>query len=271
MSNVTERIHLKKLTDNIYLMNDNGESTGYIVLGGEKAAVIDTMNGYENVRDVVRTVTALPLIVINTHGHCDHVYGNIYFDKVYIHPADLPVLREHTAYPDFAQLCGRYGPSAIQQAALLFAEKCGKLGMHMPELLPINDGDIIDLGRRKLEVISLPGHTPGSICLLSEEDRVLFTGDGINRHLWAQLDESSDLQTIAANLDKIAYVKDKADYILHGHAADFEPITLFDELRSGIQDILDGNTADDKPYLWFGGEAVVHYYGNGSAVVYKRT
>lgn len=264
------RIQLKKLNDNIYLMDDAGESTGYIVLGSEKAAVIDTMNGYENVQDVVRSVTDLPLIVINTHGHCDHVYGDIYFEKAYIHPADLPVLREHTAYPEFAQLCGRYGPSALQQAALQFAENCGKLGMRMPELLPLNDGDIIDLGGRKLKVISLPGHTQGSICLLLEEDRVLFTGDGINRHLWAQLDESSDMQTIADNLDKISYVKDKADYILHGHTRDFDPISLFDELRGGVQEIIDGKTADDKPYQWFGGEAVIHTYGSGNAVVYPK-
>lgn len=245
------RIQLKKLTDNIYLMDDAGESTGYIVLGSKKAAVIDTMNGYENVQDVVRTVTDLPIIVINTHGHCDHIFGDIYFDKAYIHPADLPIVAEHTAFPDFV-------------------ERCSKYNLHMPELLPINDGDVIDLGGRRLQIISLPGHTQGSICLLLAEDRVLFTGDAINRHLWAQLDESSDMQTIADNLDKIAFVKDKADYILHGHTRDFDPISLFDELRGGVQDIIDGRTADDKPYQWFGGEAVIHTYGSGNAVVYPK-
>lgn len=246
------RINVKKLTDNIYLMDDAGESTGFIVTGSQKAAVIDTMNGYENVLDVVRTVTDLPLIVINTHGHCDHIFGDIYFDKAYIHPADLPVVAEHTAFPDFVERCTQYN-------------------LHMPELLPLNDGDVIDLGGRTLDIISLPGHTQGSICLLLKEERVLFTGDGINRHLWAQLDESSDMQTIADDLDKIAFVKDKADYILHGHTRDFDPISLFDELRGGVQDIIDGKTADDKPYQWFGGEAVIHTYGSsGNAVVYPK-
>ena len=61
------------------------------------------MNGYEDVRAVVRTVTDLPIMVVNTHGHCDHIYGNVYFDCAYLHPADLPVAQEHMRFPEFIE------------------------------------------------------------------------------------------------------------------------------------------------------------------------
>ena len=75
-----ERIKISKINDHIWLLNDNNEATGYLVAGKEKALVIDTMIGYEDVHAVVRTLTDLPLVVVNTHGHCDHIYGNIYFE-----------------------------------------------------------------------------------------------------------------------------------------------------------------------------------------------
>ena len=66
-----ERVKLKKINDHVILMNDNNEGTGYIVLGKNKALIIDTMNGYENVKEIAETVTDLPLTVVNTHGHGD--------------------------------------------------------------------------------------------------------------------------------------------------------------------------------------------------------
>ena len=55
--------------------------------------MIDTMIGYEDVHAVVRTLTDLPLVVVNTHGHCDHIYGNIYFEEAYIHPKDIELTK----------------------------------------------------------------------------------------------------------------------------------------------------------------------------------
>ena len=84
-----ERIKLQQLNDHIFSMDDAGEAVGYLVVGEKKALVIDTMNGYEDVKAVARSVTDLPLMVVNTHGHCDHIYGNIYFEEAYLHPLDM--------------------------------------------------------------------------------------------------------------------------------------------------------------------------------------
>ncbi|NLH97852.1 MAG: MBL fold metallo-hydrolase [Clostridiaceae bacterium] len=247
------RIKVKKLDDCIWLMDDNGEATGYLVCGEKKAAVIDTMNGIEDVHAVVREITGLPLVVINTHGHCDHIFGNIYFDcDCYLNPADAEIAAAHAEFP-------------------MFRKFCREKNLEMPPFKPIDDGDVIDLGGLTLEMILLPGHTPGGICSLLREKRVLFTGDSINHHLWMQLDESLPLRKYLKNLDKISWVTEKADRILHGHAQDFDDISLFDGLRSGIAELIEIRGKGSKDYKWFRGVAKQYPFdGDGSVIVYTE-
>lgn len=101
---------------------------------------------------------------------------------------------------------------------------------------------------------------PGSIVLLLREDRVLFTGDAVNHHLWLQLDGCSPLPECVKALDRLMFLEDRADFILHGHAQDKADISLMRCMRNGIEEICDGKTADDKPYKWFDGEDMQHEF-----------
>ena len=244
-----ERIKLTQLNPHVWLMDDAGEATGYVVIGSEKAAVIDTMNGWEDVQAAARTLTGLPLVVINTHGHCDHIYGNVYFDEAYLHPADLPLAEEHSHFPEFV-------------------EECEKHGLRMPPFKPMNHGDVIDLGGLHLEGVHLPGHTPGGLLLLLQEDRILFTGDAINRHLWLQLDGCLPAGEAANELEKVMDLTEKADHIAHGHAKGLEPIGLMNDLLRGLREIEAGETENDLPYHWFGGEAKQHPFAKDSVICY---
>ncbi|NLU26387.1 MAG: MBL fold metallo-hydrolase [Hungateiclostridium thermocellum] len=250
------RIKIKKLNDCVWLMDDNSEATGYLVCGDKKAVVIDTMNGIADVHAVVRKITGLPLIVVNTHGHCDHIFGNVYFDcDCFLHPDDTEIAAEHMRFPEFIKLCR-------------------KKKLEMPPFKAIYDGDVIDLGGLTLEVLSIPGHTPGGICLLLKEKRILFTGDSINHHLWMQLNESLPLKTFLENLNKISWVTEKADKILHGHSQDFDDISLFDELRSGIKELIEtrgkGVKRHSTEYKWFGGIAKQYpFSSDGSVICYS--
>ena len=242
------RIEVTQLNDHIYLMDDNHEATGYIVIGKDKAAVIDTMNGYEDVKAVARRYTDLPLMVINTHGHPDHIYGNIYFDEAYVAPDDMDVADEFANDPGFLKMIGERG--AV-----------------MPPFKAINPGETVDLGGLHLEVIALPGHTAGSILLLLKEDRILFTGDAINHHLWMQIPHSTSLEMFRDNLSKVMYLKDKADMILHGHARGFDSIDLMDHTLAAIDEILAGKTGDDKEYEWFDGISRQHPIPDDEGVI----
>ncbi len=234
-----KELYLKQLKPYLYLMDEAHEATGYIVVGEEKVCVIDTMNGYNDLKKVVRSITDKPIIVVNTHGHPDHIFGNVYFDEAYMNPKDLELAESFLKDPKFVEECEKYGAT-------------------MPPFKPIKGGDVIDLGGKTLEVYDIPGHTMGGILLLLKEDRILFTGDSINHHLWMQLDGCLPMDAFVKELDKVMFLEDKADFILHGHARDYDDISLMRCLRQGAQEICDGKTENDLPYNWFGGVAKQH-------------
>lgn len=240
-------ISKRKLTEHVWLLDDNGESTGYVVTGTKKAMVIDTMNGSEDVRKLAESITDLPLIVVNTHSHPDHIGGNHFFDEVYMHAADVPFADMFTR-PEVKKL--------------------------MPKINTISEGDIFDLGGLHLEVYELPGHTPGSICLLLSEDRILFTGDAVNRYIWMQLDGCISLAKYVKNLERIEYLTNKADFILHGHTKDFDPVSLYKDMENGIKEITNQKGTEisdsDEAYEWFGGVGKIHFYGKDhNAICYR--
>ena len=236
-----KELFVKEIRPGVYLMDEAHEATGYLVVGRERACVIDTMNGYNDLNQAVRKLTDKPLTVVNTHGHPDHIFGNVYFREAFLHPADRPLAREFTENPEF-------------QAA------CRERNLSMPPFRDIRGGDVIDLGGRTLEVVELPGHTPGGILLLLREDRILFTGDSVNHHLWMQLEGCLPMRQFVKELDKVMFLEDRADIILHGHARAEDDISLLRCLREGAQEICDGKTEGDEPYRWFGGVDTQHHF-----------
>lgn len=234
-----ERVNVKKLREDLYLFDEAQEATGYLLIGDEKACLIDTMMGRQNLYELVRRYTKKPIVVVNTHGHCDHICGNVYFEKAYMNYKDMDLAKEIMAIPEFVEECKKYGVS-------------------MPPFEDIHEGDTIDLGGKTLEIYDMPGHTPGGILLLCREERILFTGDSINHHLWMQLPTSSSIKDLVASIERVLFLEKEADYILHGHATDFDSITLMRALYEGAKALAAGNTQDDADYKWFGGLAKQH-------------
>lgn len=136
---------------------EGGSTYMYLLAGEREAVLIDTGFGTLALREIVSSLTALPVHVINTHGHFDHTGGNPLFDIACIHEADVPVYR---AFRDAQKRYPQYTiPAPVDNFKM------------------IRDGDTFDLGARTLEVIVTPGHTLGSLCILDKERRWLFTGD----------------------------------------------------------------------------------------------
>ena len=70
------------IAENVYQIYEPGGVGSALVIGGEKALLIDTGYGFADIREVVESITDLPLTVVNTHGHADHAGGNRYFDRM---------------------------------------------------------------------------------------------------------------------------------------------------------------------------------------------
>ncbi len=178
----------------------------YLVAGKEKALLIDTGNPGNISPEDIKAVTNLPLLVVNTHAHPDHSGSNGRFEKVYIHEADLESGK-------------RYSRGNV-------------------ELVPIKDGYVFDLGGKKLEVVAVPGHTPGSICLLDAQDKLLFGGDTANQETWAQI-SNVPLETYKKSMENLLKRKDQYDRVLPGHN-DVLPVSYISELIACADEILAG-------------------------------
>lgn len=233
------KLNIKEMRKNLYLLDEGGMSTGYLIAGEKMACLIDTMNGFTDLKKVCQSLTDKPLMVINTHCHPDHIHGNDFFDKVYIHPADEKEALFFAQTPDYQEILKARG------------------GI-FPSFDFVEDGQIIDLGGRTLKIFLLPGHTNGGILLLCPEERILFTGDSINHHLWMQLPNCTSIKTFISNLEKLLFLEKEADVILHGHAHDFDDISLMSAVCNGAKEIAEGKTEKDTPYKYFGGDALYH-------------
>ncbi len=240
------------VNDHIWLMDDHKAATCCLVAGHEAAMVIDTSIGVSNIRETARSLTDLPLICVNTHGHRDHMGGNWSFDRAYMNLADLP-LAERTIHS-----------SEI-------AEELKQNGFRYPAFEHIEDGHVFDLGGLEIEVMYFPGHTAGEIILLDRTDRVLFTGDGILEHLWLQMPESLSVRAQINSMEKLLPLRDSFDTILHGHCQQPFGMELYDTMFAALRDLEAGNTADDIDYEWRTFVSRAHpYQPNDRRIVYKE-
>jgi glyoxylase-like metal-dependent hydrolase (beta-lactamase superfamily II) len=185
----------------IYEPHQLEEVISYLIIGGDKALLFDTGMGISNIQAVVAGLTKLPVSVVNSHTHNDHVGDNWRFNEVY------------GMDTDFTRANAR-GSRDDAQAELAPGEICGALPagfdakaystkpFHITRWL--HDGDSIDLGGRTLHVISTPGHTPDSIALLDEKNGLLFTGDTFYAGPIYLYRPETDLDAYEASVRKLA-------------------------------------------------------------------
>lgn len=250
-----KREKLTPINDHITLIDDNGEATCYLVCGAERALLIDTANGPLDLKSLCAKLTTLPVTVVNTHGHCDHIFGNIWFDEARLHPDDFRLHDEHYQFPE------------MQKAMRENNKRPAKL-------LPLNYGEVFDLGGLTLEVVPLRGHTQGSIGLLDRKDRILFSGDGVIPHIWMQLNESAPIATLKQTLETLKREHgDEFDFLLTGHGKGLVGAhTYIDGLIKGCDELLCGERANDMPYKYFAGECLAHPYSRseGECIVFTE-
>jgi hydroxyacylglutathione hydrolase len=199
----------------------------YLVLGRDKALLVDTGMGVGDLAALVRSLTSLPVMVVNTHGHPDHAGGNGGFDEFFMHPADEPIMKKMCADEyrrnDLKAFHGDGTPAYQRLAA-------GLVRYRETRLNPLKEGMSFDLGGRVFEVIEVPGHTPGCVGFLNEEEEIIFTGDMVvETPVWLYLDHSLPLSTYLDSLQKIQ--KRRFNTLLPGH----KPVPLG---RENLEDLI---------------------------------
>jgi glyoxylase-like metal-dependent hydrolase (beta-lactamase superfamily II) len=210
---------ITKLEKDMWVVETTDMTTMYIIEGAKKAMLIDTGTKCEGLDSVVRQITKKPLYVVLTHAHGDHA-GNIrYFKEIYLHAADTVLL-----------------------------DKSYKGKVHF-----VKDGDVFDLGNKKIEVRHMPAHTPGSIVLLDRKAGNCFSGDAFgSNQVWLQLKPYSPMQTYIESCTKMEKLMDEGiTKIYCGHypyvkkAYNKQYIT---EMRTLAEQLVNGTAPKAEPH-----------------------
>ena len=150
------------------------ETHCYLLCGTNSALLVDTGLGVANIKKVIDSLTALPVMVITTHVHWDHIGGHKYFNNIAVHELEKEWLS--TQFPIPLQVVKRnlsYKPCDFPAD---FNLDNYQIYQGVPKRI-FNDGDYLDLGNRTLTVIHTPGHSPGHCCFYEQERKYLYSGD----------------------------------------------------------------------------------------------
>ena len=190
----------------IYAFNPFQENT-YLIYDETKKCVILDPGCYfseeqKELTDFIANNKLQPEYVIHSHGHVDHVLGSNFLRDHYniqaiMHKADLEILRRSK---DFGEMIG----ISIEQP-------------HDPEIF-IEEGEKIRFGNTAFDVLHLPGHSPGSIGLYNEKERMLFAGDVLFRRGIGRSDlMGGDHNTLVNNIKNKLLPLDDDTIVYPGH------------------------------------------------------
>ena len=165
---------IEKLSPHMTQITDPTGVFLFLVEGEKEAALIDTGVGFVGLKETVEGLTKKPLHVILTHMHPDHAGGAAAFENMYLHPADLALTAEQAVEGRLGYAIGSMRGAPVKAEDLIPAPGAGKVYKEL------HDGQIFELGGITLQIIHVPGHTPGSCCVLLKEERSILFGDACN-------------------------------------------------------------------------------------------
>lgn len=197
-----------QINENTWRIEDNHHVRFFLLTGTEEALLIDSGMEVGNAKEIAEGLTKLPIKLLNTHADRDHICSNKEFETFYMHPAE----------------------------ASNFYNTQRQTG----DFIPIEDGDRLDLGDRPLEIISLPGHTPGSIAVLDVNARVLISGDPIQDGTIFMFGVQREIHAYLKSLRKMDKYRSRFDMIYPSHGSFPVKPELIDGLYEAAQKMLEG-------------------------------
>ena len=214
-----------KVNDDTWRFEDDGVRF-FLFAGTKKAALIDSGMKVPDARKLAEGLTDLPLILVNTHADPDHISGNAAFEEVYMSPEEEDNYRANGGQ--------------------------GKIN-------PVREGDVIDLGDRPLRIIDIPGHTPGSIAIIDEKNRIMIGGDSVEDGNVFMFGERRNIDRYIESMKHLLEFTDSFDTIYAMHGSFPVKNDLIEKLIEGAQLIKDGK-ADGSAVDVFGTTVLLYKF-----------
>jgi glyoxylase-like metal-dependent hydrolase (beta-lactamase superfamily II) len=201
------------------------EAISYLIVGKDRALLFDTGIGLVPIRPVVEELTRLPVLVLNSHTHFDHVGGNAEFDHILA--LDTPYTRANAKGFEHEALRGEVEPDSFCQGAPRGVDTAAYHTRPWQPTRFVTDLEKIDLGGRVLEVLHVPGHTPDALALLDRGQGLLWTGDSFYEGaIWLYVPET-DLDAYERSIARLAALVPDLKHLLPAHnTADAKPRRL---------------------------------------------
>ncbi len=249
---------IRKLRENVWMIDEAGLDCMYIVKGRSRALVVDTGTGIASFRTVVeKMVQGLAYDVVLTHGHRDHAGGAGEFDTVRIIEEDIPLLRKVDAesrreYVEKMVASGAADSSLLEKCSFSYADR-------RINAVAIPDGYTFSPGDNVFCVIRVPGHTEGECCLIDRKNNILFAGDAANPVMILR-DRSMDRKSVMARwldrLDAVNSIIDDDTLVCAGHGLTDRKV--ISSLLDGGKAYLEGKKTTERVKIhFFDGDAVV--------------
>lgn len=195
-----------QINENTWRIENDGVRV-FLLTGTKEALLIDSGMTLYHAREIAENITSLPLRLLNTHTDIDHIAGNADFDSVMMGAGEEAFYR-----------------SRFEDA----------------KVVPLCQGDVIDLGERELEIIDLAGHTPGSIAILDKKHRVLISGDSIQDGRIYMFGAHRNMEKYIETMEALKKYEGEFDEIYPSHSTFPVKPDLIPKLAEGAKQILAG-------------------------------
>lgn len=199
-----EDYDVQEIADGVYKINEFNLSTMFLIVGSERAVVIDCGTGVSDFLGCIRKITDKPLDLLITHAHVDHIGGRGQFESMALSEVDECLIKDVTVlYRKLYVLEMRLMGFKILKRKYVKIKKV----KNEPIVKHLKGGDIIDLGGKTLTVFETPGHTKGSLVYRLNEQNILFTGDVVNPLCLMFLKHATTLEVMKSTVERVLNIE----------------------------------------------------------------
>ena len=242
---------VEQIDEDTYVISEyqhREETHCYLLLGKKKALLIDTGLGVANIREIVDKITSLPIMVVTTHVHWDHIGGHRFFEEFAVHEDEKEWIMGE--FPLSLSIVKQNLLNGNCEFLKSFDIEDYNIFSGIPKQI-LEDGDEIDLGNRKVEVLHTPGHSPGHCCFYEAEKGYLYSGDLIYKGCLDMFYPTTNPELFAQSIDSVSKLEVKR--ILPGHHSLDVPVQIISNIKNAFSSLKkDGDLEQGKGMFEFG-------------------